>query len=123
MLFILLIIIIHTLLSHAIIIHEPKSRRAIISNTVSSLATLTYSTNEAKANVPQGERVVLPGTTLNAPLRNVVLSEDDRTTVSSWKPQTLITQLGKSRIDATELSPLTPSLVPFAVDNELFYGM
>ncbi len=99
-----------------------KSRRAALSSAISSIATLTI-VNEAKATNEE-ERMVVPGTGLKAPLRNLVVGEGEASisTYSPWKKTNLITQLGKSRIGAEELSPLSPSLVPFAADNELFYG-
>jgi len=36
--------------------------------------------------------------------------------------ESTVTKLGTSRIRAQELSPLTPSFIPFSVDNELYYG-
>ena len=42
---------------------------------------------------------------------------------STWNPQPfLTTKLGKSRILANELTPLSQSMIPFASDNELYYG-
>jgi len=40
----------------------------------------------------------------------------------SWSFPTFLTQLAKSRISVSELSALSPSLIPFAADNELYYG-
>lgn len=106
----------------AIVIDGLKSRRAALSSAISSIATLTIA-NEAKATNEE-ERIVVPGTGLKAPLRNLVVGEEEASTLTSspWRKPNLITQLGKSRIGAEELSPLSPSLVPFASDNELFYG-
>ena len=113
----------------AIVTNEVQTRRTTISNTIHSLATLTFAA-EAKATTTSTststgieERAMVPGTGMRAPLKNVIISDDDdvanvRTDISS----SLVTQLAKSRIGAKELSPLNPSLVPFAADNELYYG-
>ena len=65
------------------------------------------------------ESAYIPGLGGGAPLRNLVVGEED----TIWNPPPMITNLGKSRILAKELSPSNPSFMPFASDNELFYGM
>ena len=108
------------LLVDAIATNELQTRRSSLSNTLSSVATLTLAT-EAKAAVTVEERTVIPGTGMKAPLRNTIINEsgNDDSVINT---STLITQLGKSRIGAKELAPLSPTLVPFAADNELYYG-
>jgi hypothetical protein len=105
---------------NAIVTNEIQTRRATLSNAVSSLATLTFASQVNAADIE--ERAVIPGTGMRAPLRSVTVGSDGGD-ASPWYPQSLITQLGKSRIGAKELTPLSPSFVPFAADNELYYGM
>ena len=50
-------------------------------------------------------------------------TEEAPAATSTWNSQPfLTTKLGKSRILANELTPLSQSMIPFASDNELYYG-
>jgi len=74
---------------------------------------------QAAVGGPPVDSVYIPGLAGGAPLRNLVVGEED----TIWNPPPMITNLGKSKILAKELSPSNPSFIPFASDNELFYGM
>jgi hypothetical protein len=66
--------------------------------------------------------IVIPGVAGTAPLRNTIVDESETNGGISWSPQeALVTKLAKNRILVQQLSPLNPSLIPFANDNELFY--
>ena len=91
-----------------------QTRRAVLSS-IASTSTLIIAPllpKDAYAADPDG--VLIPG--VAAPFRNLIVEG-----ATPWKPTSLVTNLGKSRILAKELSPLNPSLVPFASDNELYY--
>jgi hypothetical protein len=65
---------------------------------------------------------VIPGVAGTAPIRNTIVDEREINGGISWSPQeVLVTKLAKNRILVQQLSPLNPSLVPFANDNDLFY--
>lgn len=116
--------------SSAIATNEIKTRRATLSSFVSvstlALVNPTEIVNAATA-ADQDDRIVVPGTGMKPQLKNVIIDEDGSSSGGNGgsisSQQTLITQLAKSRIGAKELSPLNPSLTPFAADNELFYGV
>ena len=116
----------------AIVINEVQTRRATFTNVATSIASLTIAgSQEASAetlngvqpSLPADERIVVPGTAMKPPLRNLIINEEGGNNLDAWNPPKSMTQLGNSRIGANELSPLQPSLKPFAADNELFYGM
>ena len=74
------------------------------------------------ANAAQQD-LYIPGVAGGAKLRNLIVDEHSRQeSAETWSPPALVTNLGNSRILAKELSPLNPSMVPFASDNELYYG-
>ena len=115
--------------SNAIVINKVQSRRASLSSIATTVAILGGGSDIAHASSLQDDSnimaspssaMVVPGTGMKPQLRNVIVGDEDG---NEWKPQqSFITQLAKSRINAMELSPLSSSLVPFANDNELFYG-
>ncbi len=109
-------IILHAILLHvtcdAIVV---QTRRA----SLTSIASLTFA-SKASADLGSAgtsERIVVPGTGMKPPLKNLIINERDQ---QNWDIPKIVTKLG-SRIGANELSPLQPSLAPFAADNELFY--
>lgn len=96
------------------------SRRKLLSNIAFS-APIAISVNPSKtqaATVAGQDAVYIPGVAGGAILKNLIIDEEN----SKWNPPDFVTNLAKSRIPAKELSPLNPSLIPFASDNELYYG-
>ena len=70
------------------------------------------STDAETLLIPPPQPVPVPGA--GAPLRPLVLGD------GSWKIPNLNTKLAQSRIATQELSPLVPSLSPFA-ENDVYY--
>jgi hypothetical protein len=69
----------------------------------------------------------IPGLAGGAKFVNLII--EDPNAKEPWSPggappsSPVVTNLGKARILASELSPLNPSLSPFSFDgNELYYG-
>lgn len=75
------------------------------------------------AGLQQDSRMYVPGVAGGARFVNLIV-EDPNGANEPWNPTpSLVTNLGKARILANELSPLNPSLIPFSSDsNELYYG-
>mmetsp|Transcript_14960 Transcript_14960/g.28151 ORF Transcript_14960/g.28151 Transcript_14960/m.28151 type:complete len:326 (-) Transcript_14960:131-1108(-) len=64
----------------------------------------------------------IPGVAGGAKFVNLII--DDPNSIEPWvpSPSSVVTNLGKTRILTSELSPLNPSLMPFSSDNnELYY--
>lgn len=95
------------------------SRRKLLSNIACS-APIAVSVNpiRTEATVAGQDAVYIPGVAGGAILKNLIVDEEN----TKWNPPDFVTNLAKSRIPAKELSPLNPSLIPFASDNELYYG-
>jgi hypothetical protein len=94
-----------------------QRRRKILAATIASSVSIAPPFLPATA----APDVVIPGVAGTAPIRNIIINESEIQGASSWSPDTLVTKLAKTRILAQQLSPLNPSLVPFANDNDLFY--
>ena len=103
------------------IIPTIQTRRGTLSSIAGALAIAPAT--PVNANGERGPAYI-PGVAGGAIYRNLVVDESNFSEgVKSWDPPQPVTKLGKSRILAKELSPLNPALVPFASDNELYYGM
>ena len=95
------------------------SRRKLLSNIAySAPIAILVNPTKAQAAVAGQDAVYIPGVAGGAILRNLIVDEEN----TKWNPPDFVTNLAKSRIPAKELSPLNPSLIPFASDNELYYG-
>eukprot|EP00592_Proboscia_alata_P019353 CAMPEP_0194405676 /NCGR_PEP_ID=MMETSP0176-20130528/4011_1 /TAXON_ID=216777 /ORGANISM="Proboscia alata, Strain PI-D3" /LENGTH=363 /DNA_ID=CAMNT_0039204557 /DNA_START=27 /DNA_END=1118 /DNA_ORIENTATION=+ len=102
----------------ALHLKNPTTRRAVLSPLISGTfltgMAILPRPQYAAADTPPVPVQVVPGTGMTAPYRPIIVETD------STASTTTTTKLG-SRLLAKELSPLNPSLIPFAKDNELFY--
>lgn len=101
----------------ALALQQPHSRRvfggALTSSLLSpAIANAATSDSDQTLLIPPPQPVPIPGA--GAPLRPLVVGDD------SWRVPELCTKLAQSRIATQELSPLVPSLSPFA-DNDVYY--
>ena len=103
-----------------------QRRRRILAATIASSSAAVVPMVPAflpnASAVATASDIVIPGVAGTAPLRNTIVDESETNGGISWSPQeALVTKLAKNRILVQQLSPLNPSLIPFANDNELFY--
>ena len=123
-------------------INQSQCRRDVLSSIakplLSSIAAGAFSTTAVNihdaqaattstgvANIAtsgQDSGIYIPGLAGGARFENVIVEEAN--SQEAWIPApALVTTLGKQRILARELSPLSPNFVPFSSDsNELYYG-
>jgi hypothetical protein len=106
-------------------------RKPILSSLVLTTTAPIIHVQKATAAAPlqpsppglqQDSRMYIPGVAGGARYVNLIV--EDPNANEPWNPTpSLVTNLGKARIVANELSPLNPSLMPFSSDsNELYYG-
>jgi hypothetical protein len=97
-----------------------QTRRTVLSTIAGSLVIAPALPTQAATGSPVASQdsVYIPGLGGGAPVRNLIIGEED----GVWNPPPLITNLAKSRLLAEELAPSNPPLIPFASDNELYYG-
>lgn len=104
---------------------DERRRRILAATIASSSAAVVPMVPPFLPNasaVATASDIVIPGVAGTAPLRITIVDESETNGGISWSPQeALVTKLAKNRILVQQLSPLNPSLIPFANDNELFY--
>ncbi len=101
-------------------VHSWQTRRDALSSIAGAVTAVPIT---LPANAGQQD-LYIPGVAGGAPFKNLIVDESSakQSVEASWNPTKLVTNLGNSRIHAKELSPLNPSMTPFASDKELYYG-